>query len=292
VTFAQLVELWEDNFAPSEWRRRMLNPPLERWGRIRVRSLQPEAIGGWLHQLEYAPKTKTHILQSFRQVLSAGVDWGYLSVSPARAGAFKAPGSKRLREIRPFESWDEVLLLASEMGPYSPLVRFVCATGLRSPSEWLTLRWAAVDLPNRLLTVDGTKSAAAQRTIPLSARAVEALEDQPRRLRSPLVFHELDGDPYRYRMWRKREWHPALIAAGLRDRNPYEMRHTFATLALQAGASVDDVSQALGHESIDITLGFYRKWTRPMLERLRDVLDTIDRKEPDGKAEPVVRPRD
>ena len=283
ITFAELVLLWEQNFAPTRWQRQMLKHPLTRWGPTKVRAIQPERIGVWLHGLELAPKTKTHILQVMRQVLGAGVDWGYVARSPARPGAFKAPGQKRLRPIRPFESWDEVEQLAAEMGQYGPLVRFVCATGVRTPSEWLMLRWDQVDRAKRLLIVHGTKTEAAARTVPLSRAALAALDDLPRSIAFPfLVFPWFLASQAAYEAWRTVEWPNALEAAGLEHRNPYEMRHTFATLALQAGAGLDDVSQALGHASVDITLRYDRKWTRPMQDRLRDVLDTIDREDADA----------
>lgn len=277
VTFAELVLLWEQNFAPTRWQRQMLKHPLDRWGSTKVRAIQPERIGVWLHELELAPKTKTHILQAMRQVLGAGVDWGYLGRSPTRPGAFKAPGQKRLRPIRPFESWDEVERVAEQLGPNGPFVRFVCATGLRCPGEALAVRWRDIDLKNRLLTVHGTKTAAAARTVPLSHAALEAIGALPILLdRNAPIFTQS------YEDWRKLDWPAALENAGLEHRNPYEMRHTFATLALQAGAGLDDVSQALGHASVDITLRYYRKWTRPMQDRLRDVLDTIDREDADA----------
>ena len=46
--------------------------------------------------------------------------------------------------------------------------------------------------------------------------------------------------------WRRREWHPALEAAGLRQRGPYRLRHTFATEALAAGVSIFELARVMG----------------------------------------------
>lgn len=280
IPFGELADLWTANFSPSRWRLAMLQHSTTRWGPIRVRQIKPEAVGAWLHALPFAPKTKTHILQTMRQVLNAGVEWGYLVRSPARPGAFKAPGTKRVRPIRPFESWDEVAAVAEAIPAQSSLIRFLAATGLRSPSEWKAATWQDVDLAGRLMTVHGTKTAAAARTIPLSLRAVEALEELPRGLPPLPVFPWFD-----YHQWRKTTWPEALDGLGLARRHPYELRHTFATLALQNGASLDDVAEMLGHEDIGITRDYYRKWTRPMTDRLRGVLDTIDKEVKDEAAD-------
>jgi hypothetical protein len=45
---------------------------------------------------------------------------------------------------------------------------------------------------------------------------------------------------------RTREWYPALEAAGLRRRGPYQLRHTFATEALAAGISIFELARVMG----------------------------------------------
>jgi integrase len=46
--------------------------------------------------------------------------------------------------------------------------------------------------------------------------------------------------------WRTREWYPALDAAGIRRRGPYQLRHTFATEALAAGVSIFELARVMG----------------------------------------------
>jgi site-specific recombinase XerD len=45
--------------------------------------------------------------------------------------------------------------------------------------------------------------------------------------------------------------------AGLRGITPHKVRHTFATLLLQAGAELSVVSELLGHSDVNITKRFY-----------------------------------
>lgn len=284
ITFGELVELWKANFDPGPWRITMIAYPLGRWKNVKVRDIQPEQLGQWLtnltgrHDQQLAEKTRAHILETMRQVLNAGVEWGYIQKSPARRGAFKPP-SKRAREnpIRPLESWGEVLAVADACASRNPvagpLVRFACATGVRVPGEIITLQWSQIDLAGRVMTV-GSKTNAGHRTVPLSGNALAALAELPRALRGP-VFIGKTGGLFDYPNWRDTDWREALTECGLEHRPPYEMRHTFATLALAQGASIDDVATVMGHEDITVAFDYYRKWIRTMADRLRGILDTI-----------------
>jgi len=281
ATFLDLCGLWEANFAPSPWKLTVLAHSKTKWGRHRLTELRPEQIGAWLHSLDLAPKTKNHILSALRAVLDAGVEWGYLGRNPARSRAFKAPSTKRLRPIRPFESWSQVLDVAKAVASIgepvsSPLIRFACATGVRCPGELVGITWSQLDLKAGLMDVQGTKTASAVRTIPLSSLALEALDDLPRSLNPERpVWLNRFGEPLYYEGWRRNHWGKGLEEAGLEQRTPYEMRHTFATLALSAGAAIDDVASAMGHTDIDEVYRFYRKWVPKMSDRLRSVLNTI-----------------
>jgi integrase len=56
---------------------------------------------------------------------------------------------------------------------------------------------------------------------------------------------------------RRGQWHPALDAAGLPSRRIYDLRHSFATWALDAGLSIFELARYTGTsvEMIDRTYG-------------------------------------
>ena len=102
--------------------------------------------------------------------------------------------------------------------------------------------------------------------MPLSRRALAALDALPRRLSSPLVFPAPGGanglkagrgTHIDLHNWRAREWRPALEAAGLPPRRIYDLRHSFATRALAAGLSILELARYMGTsvEMIDRTYG-------------------------------------
>lgn len=297
VTFNQLVQLWRDNYSPSAWRLHMVSYAQDKWGNVQVRAIQPEAVGAWIGKVTgksdrpLSEKTRAHILESFRHVLNAGVEWGYLLRSPARPGAFKTPRkNSRVKPIQPFESWEEVEQVAAACRRMNrtaqSLVIFACATGLRCPGELAALRWNQIDLKARIVRV-GSKTDAGHRTVPLSEKAVVALLWQPRSISGYVFPGKRPGEPFNYEHWRRYEWPLALEACGFPHRPPYEMRHTFATLALAHGASIDDVATVMGHDDITVAFRYYRKWIKLGADRLRLTLDQIGATDDDHRSAAV-----
>ena len=68
-------------------------------------------------------------------------------------------------------------------------------------------------------------------------------------------------------------WRPAVTESGLGDLVPHDLRHTAASLAISAGASLKAVQQMLGHASAQITLDRYSHLYEDDLEDLADSMD-------------------
>ena len=204
------------------------------------------------------------IVQALRQVLEAAVRWGHLRKNPAKlAGPNPQP---KAEEIRPFTQ-TELDLLAVELAPkYGPAVVFASETGMR-PSEWLALEQRDVDRRAGVVLVERTcaygvtksygKTARSRRRVPLSSRALEALDAIPRRLDVRLVFPGHRGGVIDLKNFRRSQWKPALEAAGVPHRRIYDLRHSFATWALDAGLSIFELARYMGTsvEMIDRTYG-------------------------------------
>jgi integrase len=70
------------------------------------------------------------------------------------------------------------------------------------------------------------------------------------------VFTELEGGPLSPRSFTK-AFQSRAKAAKLPRIRLHDLRHTYATLALQAGVHPKVVSERLGHSSVSITLDIY-----------------------------------
>jgi integrase len=83
----------------------------------------------------------------------------------------------------------------------------------------------------------------------------------PRVLGLRRVFH-VDGRPISFTYFRREIWHPALELAGLDDRSPYNLRHTFAYWSLRAGVPIATVAREMGHTTTEMTFKIYGGWHR------------------------------
>ena len=133
---------------------------------------------------------------------------------------------------------------------------FTAATGLR-PEEWAPLEWRDVDRRAGIVSVRRTvsdgeivelgKTSKSRRQVPLSRRALAALDGTPRRLDVPLVWPSPAGGLLRLDNFRRREWSPAIEASGVeRPARIYDLRSTFASNALAAGVTVFELARVMG----------------------------------------------
>jgi integrase len=221
------------------------------FGTITLRELErrPGEIAEWAATLG---SMRYPAIAALRQALDAAVRWQLISENPAKA-AGRNPQPKA-KEVQPF-TLEQVDAIAAELGPWGPLVVFAAETGLR-PEEWIALerrdvlRDAGAVLVERVVT-DGRlkpygKTARSRRRVPLTPRALDAVERVPPRLDTRIVFPAARGGYIGLDSWRSREWYPALEAAGLDRRGPYALRHTFVTNALAAGVPIFDVARYAG----------------------------------------------
>jgi integrase len=111
-----------------------------------------------------------------------------------------------------------------------------------------------------------------RRRVPLTSRAVAALDALPRRIDTRLVFPAPAGGPLDFHNFAVRDWHPALEAAGVPRRRVYDLRHTFASNALAAGISLYELSRFMG-ASVRVIEGHYAHLVPDAEEIARTKLD-------------------
>jgi integrase len=223
------------------------------FGDVNLRDLEHRAaeVAKWTTTLPAG--SRYGIVQAFRQAVAAAIRWGYMATNPVKAaGKNPQPPAAAVEPLTPAE----VESVAVELGPVSgPMVRFWAEVGLR-PEELLALERRDVDRQAKVVRVERTvhegrvkgygKTSRARRAVPLSDRALQALDGLAPRLDTTILFPGARGSHLNYRNWRHREWYPALDAAGIAKRGPYALRHTFASNALHAGIPSSVLAHVFG----------------------------------------------
>ncbi len=171
-------------------------------------------------------------------------------------------------------------------------------TGLRR-GELLGLRWEDVDLAAGTLSVEQQlvlvkgrmefqrpKTALSRRTVSVPASVVKELRAHRARQAQEklllgeayqdhgLVFCIEDGRPLDPRAF-TRHLDRLLASAGLPKMAFHDLRHTFATLALQEGVAVRTIQETLGHHTAAFTMTTYAHVTDRMKQEATDKIGSL-----------------
>jgi integrase len=282
------VERHED----ADQRRRPMARPrtyrtaIEAFGDLTLAELELMSVEIAEWQTTLPPRYRHAIMRALRQVLGAAVRWKVIRENPAKE---VGPNPKPPRvEMAFFASIADVDKVADELDErFGPIVVFGVETGLR-PEEWTALERRDIDrkagvVKVRRVCVDGVvkeygKTSRFRRDVPLTTRAIAALDSLPPRLVTSLLFPAAKGG-LNIDNWRRREWRPAIEAAGLAaPLTPYSMRHTYASFALAAGVSIFDLARLMG-TSVKMIDETYGHLVRDSHDRVRQALEERARRD-------------
>ena len=160
------------------------------------------------------------------------------------------------------------------------LFQFAFATGLRT-GELIALKWRHIDWVNGVIrvrhnivtgekgvTVEKTTKTDEIRDVPMLPSAREALEW----MKPISMMKNLQGKDYIFtpdgtNRWRnerqiRSHWTTTLRKAGVRYRNPYNTRHTFASTLLMNKEPELLVAHLLGHANVEMVRRHYGKYIK------------------------------
>ncbi len=267
----------EHTFAPSTFAatRKAIDNVLVPWcGHIRITDLKPSDIRDWVGLQQSSLKRIMNVLLPLRAVLDEAVADEVIDANPfTRLKLAKlVPEAKRRSDFEPnpYTAAELLTLLARVPLPERLVFQLMAYTGIRT-GELIALRWPRVDLEAGTLRVvetttdgqdkDSPKTQAGVRTIPLLPAAREALllMRQYTLLAGDRVTVNPKGGPWDYKRLAGR-WRAAHAGTGIAYRNPYQLRHSFASNLLSEGENVALISKLLGHRTVQMTMQHYARW--------------------------------
>lgn len=263
-----------------------------KWDTREVGKIRPSGVRSWVSQLQAegaGPGTIETALDVLRGCLAVAVEDRALANNPA--SGVRAP--RRENPDRNYLTHEQVDALATECGRDATIVRFLAYTGLRW-GEMAALRVGDFDVLRRrvqisrsVTEVEGrrvwtTPKTHERRSVAFPAFLVDELAAQMvGRGREDLVFARTATTETHLRvsLWRPRVFKLAVARCAARDPEfpasltCHQLRHTAASLAISAGASVLAVQRSLGHTNAAQTLGTYADLFDTDVDLVADALD-------------------
>lgn len=289
-TVGQWVEIWLENYAkvhlrPSTYQTNLgflenhIQPnigkiPLAKLTTLDIQRFYKKLLtSGRVKRIESRHKPKglsAKTVRNLHQMLSSALNFArnqhLITMNPAEGCALPKLEHREMQTLTA-EQLGAFFQEAQDSGVYE-LYYLDLATGLRR-GELLGLKWSDIDFQRSTLRVQRTisrqagkvveaplKTKNAYHSLPLSADAIDVLKIQKQKVNSEYVFPSPSGGPMSpdsvlHRLQR------VLKRAGLPSIRFHDLRHTFATLALQNGVDIKTVSGMLGHYSAGFTLDTY-----------------------------------
>lgn len=282
-------------------------------GKVQLCKLTPHQVQHFINTLKYkgkkadkemSYKTRKNVHGCLSAALEKAVEIKYIKDNPATGCSIpRNDDEETSEEVNPFTSEElEAFLKGIEGAEYQDIYTFALNTGMRL-SEILGLRWSRFDEKKAKIKIDcqltmirakGEKRTLAPtknkktRSFKVASSVVALVKLQKgkqaaNKLKAGENWKaEIDDliftDPYGHTIPHasvEHEFAEICQAAGITGHRFHDLRHTFATLALQHHADVKTLSEALGHYSVAFTLDVYGHVSEEMSDNFASLMEGI-----------------
>jgi len=297
ITFADFAALWLSSYAemklkPSTLRsyRDIINNHLiPVMGDYQLTEITTDKLQRYVAKRlqKVKPKTVINEIVPLKEMFRHAVRWGYLKVNPAEY--VERPKAHR-KEIE-ILMLDEVRQFLNVNGHYRIAFLTAVLTGLRAGElwglQWSDINWALGQIYIKRALWKGQfqtpKSKNSIRKVDLLPQLVEELKHWkavcPKNDHN-LVFPSPEGSMSIHENVMKRYFNPALKQAGVRRVSFHSLRHSNASLRIEAGQNIKYMQLQVGHASIQTTLDRYghliKEVNTEQVRRLENMLSCVE----------------
>lgn len=225
---------------------------LPRFGRRKVADIERADVAKLIADMADTPAMANKVITLLSKAFNLAEIWGWRpeGTNPCRhISRYKEESRERYLSEGELSRLGEVLVEAEEKWEVPvqciAAIRLLILTGCRS-AEILTLRWEDVDFERSCLRLADSKTGS--RTVVLNAGALQILTGLER----------IDGNPYvipggkRGSHWSSLQplWARIRKEAGIEDVRIHDLRHTYASVGVNAGHNLSVIGKLLGHAKI------------------------------------------
>ena len=256
-TLNQLAEqylTWAERQRSFRSKKGFVKALLKEFGNLPLRQFSIMMLEEWQSKrLAYnKPATVNRHIGTLKHMFTKAVDWEMVeddTLKKMRRVKLLPENNRRLRYL----SMEELQSLIDACPPHlRPIVTCAVNTGMRK-EEILSLEWDKhIDLRHGFILLNVTKNGE-RREVPINQPLKETLQGLVRRIDSPYVFIDVNGNRYKDI---KKSFHSALRKASIKDFRFHDLRHCFASHLIMAGIDLTTVKELLGHKDIRMTMRY------------------------------------
>ncbi|WP_303230456.1 site-specific integrase [Comamonas kerstersii] len=261
------------------------------WDKWQLKDVTPSALRDWISDMDCTSKAIRNMLIPLRSVFEDALNDGAIDFNPfdriALAKLIRQTSKASDYVVDPFTLEERAAILKACRADELPMFQFWFETGLR-PGELQALEWQHIDFDKVTARIEqnqvagvikGPKTESGKRTIDLSPDAIAALKTQ--KSISFMRGKRVWLNPRTLKPWetdaqvRKTAWLPLMERAGIKYRNPYQIRHTYASTRLTAGANPWYIADQMGHADVTMVFKTYGKFIREDFQKPKAVLRVV-----------------
>ena len=221
-----------------------------------------------------APGSANRLLIMMRYIFNLTLKWEVpgIKTNPCKGIPLMEENNKRERYLSVEEAQKLYgAVCSSENTMLKFIVPMLILTGARK-REVLDARWEDFDLARRVWRIPITKSGKARR-VPLSDGALTLLATMPRKSDCPWAFANPATDkPYVSFFC---AWNTARKKVGLQDVCVHSLRHSHASFLINAGRTLYEVQNILGHTQVKTTQRYAHLSHDTLLDATNSVNTTL-----------------
>lgn len=293
MRFRELAEKYFKEYAPQKLKevtsynyecnvRTRINPV---FGNTKLKDITTADVSKFLTELPMAPQTTRKTKVVMQSIFQYAVEQKFIQENPCK-GAYckRAPDEDDDHVTGNYLSISEAQRLMKLTEPYSTfnvMIRLLLQTGMRS-GEVLALCWDCVDFVKKTIRIDKTKSVTSHTylstTKTRNSKRIVAVDDD---VIAMLKHHKQKQAEEKARLgelWKRQDYDLVFTTCtgNWWDRNElnrhfkrflkqhnfseitiHGLRHSYASLLIYAGESMQTISHNLGHASSEITSRVY-----------------------------------
>lgn len=257
-------EFWETKYLPhAQTRKRSIRNDIQmnrqriapRFGNTPLNKITKSAIQQFHDELGtsgMAHGTADHHLKLIRKALNLAVEWELLEKNPAQGIKQFNADSKVERYLSEDELQRLLKVLETDNNrTVCHVILFLLATGARL-NEAISATWSNIDLENRVWVIEAVNSKSKKkRSVPLGDVAIDVLNALGTKGKHEHLFISPRSNQQLRHIGKV--WQRIRKAADLQNFRLHDLRHSHASLLVNAGCTLYEVQQILGHADPTIT---------------------------------------